>query len=281
MVILHREGASVPALLAHDGAPHAHLPGERATTAFAYAAGRTLCVVETPTQPGELTLIEVDGSHRCVTAENTGAARRFSRATFEGPFATPKDTGGVAWWRLLPAKPRRDHALVVQVHGGPHTSPGYGFSFEHHLLAARGYTVVTQNPRGSASYGADHALLVVALERDEQQYGHDHRQDGPGRDQPPVDLESALHQRQHLGCELLVLGPHEHQGEEKRVPHPRELDDGHRDERRRGVRQHDGLEDLVAGRAVDPRRLLELLGEPEQEVPEEHDDPPHPPADVD
>ncbi|MDZ7802141.1 MAG: S9 family peptidase [Trueperaceae bacterium] len=161
MVIQHREGASVPALLTPNGELHTRLPGERATTAFAHAAGRTLCVVETPTRPGELTLIEPDGSHGSVSAENADAARRFARSTFEGPYVSPEDAGGAAWWRLLPAKPRRDHALVVQVHGGPHTSAGYGFSFEHHLLAARGYTVVIQNPRGSASYGAAHALQVL------------------------------------------------------------------------------------------------------------------------
>ncbi len=56
---------------------------------------------------------------------------------------------------MEPHKARKDRALVLQVHGGPHTNYGYGFYLEFQLLAAQGYTVVYGNPRGSTSYGAD------------------------------------------------------------------------------------------------------------------------------
>ncbi len=161
LVNLNRDGASGPAVLHDAGRIAPRLDGARVTTAFAHAGGRTLCLVETPRTPAALTLIERDGSVRSLYDPNAGFVERYGLVAAEGPFQAANDAGGVAWWRLSPARPRDDRAIVVQVHGGPHTNAGFGFSFEHQLLAARGYSVVFSNPRGSSSYGAAHAREML------------------------------------------------------------------------------------------------------------------------
>jgi len=106
-------------------------------------------------------LIDRDGSVATLLDPNAELAQRYALRPVEGPFQVPGGSGTASWWRMSPRKPRIDRAIVVQVHGGPHTNAGYGFSFEHQLLAARGYTVVFANPRGSSSYGAAHATAML------------------------------------------------------------------------------------------------------------------------
>ena len=43
--------------------------------------------------------------------------------------------------------------MVLNIHGGPHGMFGYAFDPTAQLYAARGYAVLTINPRGSTGYG--------------------------------------------------------------------------------------------------------------------------------
>ena len=161
IVNANREGASGPALLHHDGRLVPWLDGACVATSMVAAGGRALTVVETPRQPGVLTWVSPDGTCEPVYDPNAAWTAKKISASVEGPFHAANGASGVAWWRHRPATPRPDAAIVVQVHGGPHTNAGFGFSFEHHLLAARGFTVVTSNPRGSSSYGHAHATAML------------------------------------------------------------------------------------------------------------------------
>ncbi len=49
----------------------------------------------------------------------------------------------------------KKYPLILEIHGGPHTSYGFGFFHEFQLLASRGYGVVFGNPRGSTGYGQE------------------------------------------------------------------------------------------------------------------------------
>ena len=49
---------------------------------------------------------------------------------------------------------------VLEIHGGPHGMYAQCFFFEFQLLAARGYTVVYGNPRGSTGYGREFSGAV-------------------------------------------------------------------------------------------------------------------------
>ena len=127
----------------------------RAVTSFDGARGAILFTAETPTHPGELFLRDAEGRETRLSGANDAFVNRYALRTPSDETLIPTDDGEaeVVYWTLQPARPREDRALVLQVHGGPRTNYGYGFSFEFQLLAARGYTVVYGNPRGGSSYG--------------------------------------------------------------------------------------------------------------------------------
>lgn len=129
-------------------------PPGRTVTAFSAAEDCTVFIAETPDQPGEL-FVHQGGQERQLSQTNAPFLERYALSLI-GPevrLTTTDQKAEIAYWTLPPATPRTDNALVLQVHGGPRTNYGYGFSFEFQLLAAHGYTVVFGNPRGGSSYG--------------------------------------------------------------------------------------------------------------------------------
>jgi dipeptidyl aminopeptidase/acylaminoacyl peptidase len=135
--------------------------GDRVVTAFDAIDDWALQVIETPTAPAELFLRAPDGAETRLTGLNDGWTKRFRLAApVERRFSTADGTELAYLWHA-PAKPRRDRAVVVQVHGGPHTNDGFGFRFEYQRLLAAGYAVVALNPRGSTSFGEAHATAML------------------------------------------------------------------------------------------------------------------------
>ncbi len=55
----------------------------------------------------------------------------------------------------------RKYPLVLEIHGGPASTSGDCFFFEYQLLAASGWGVMYNNPRGSKGYGEKHARGVI------------------------------------------------------------------------------------------------------------------------
>src|SRR5206468_3644823 len=56
---------------------------------------------------------------------------------------------------LLPPGASREHKapVILFIHGGPHSMFGLSFTATHQLLCARGFAILTLNPRGSNGYG--------------------------------------------------------------------------------------------------------------------------------
>ncbi len=48
----------------------------------------------------------------------------------------------------------RHYPLIMEIHGGPHSMYGVGFSYAFQNFAANGYLVLFVNPRGSTGYGS-------------------------------------------------------------------------------------------------------------------------------
>ena len=65
-------------------------------------------------------------------------------------------------WLLHPPgfDPERRYPLVLEIHGGPNGYFGTGWNPLHQLLAGAGYVVLSCNPRGSGSYGAEFTAAV-------------------------------------------------------------------------------------------------------------------------
>jgi dipeptidyl aminopeptidase/acylaminoacyl peptidase len=66
-----------------------------------------------------------------------------------------------AWLTLPPGHAEgQRHPLILEIHGGPFAAYGPHFSTDNQLYAAAGYAVLSVNPRGSTSYGAEFANLI-------------------------------------------------------------------------------------------------------------------------
>lgn len=162
-VILNQAGRSQLARVGLSRAPDVEPlgGGDRVISAFDARGEWALQVAETPTAPGELFLRAPDGGETRLTGLNDGFTARFRlSAPVERRFSTADGTALTYLWHA-PAKPRADRAVVVQVHGGPHTNDGFGFRFEYQRLLAAGYAVVALNPRGSTSFGEAHATAML------------------------------------------------------------------------------------------------------------------------
>ena len=92
-----------------------------------------------------------------VTAANPGLAA-LAAPTVELPASAGDGTAVDAWLTALPGGGARP--LLVNVHGGPHGAVGWRFTAEVQRMAARGYAVLTLNPRGSQGYGEDFARAI-------------------------------------------------------------------------------------------------------------------------
>jgi dipeptidyl aminopeptidase/acylaminoacyl peptidase len=133
-----------------------HAPGE-AVTGFVAAGEGLAYLSERSDRPGELYWQRIDeiGRGQRLSCFNDTWVERFApiAADPECRFATADGGAEIGYWTLTPRQPRPDGALVLQIHGGPRTTYGHGFSLEMQLLAHLGYRVVYGNPRGSAGYG--------------------------------------------------------------------------------------------------------------------------------
>ena len=56
--------------------------------------------------------------------------------------------------------PNKKYPLILNIHGGPHSTYGYTFFHEMHWMAAKGYVVFYPNPRGSTSFGQDFGNII-------------------------------------------------------------------------------------------------------------------------
>jgi dipeptidyl aminopeptidase/acylaminoacyl peptidase len=77
-------------------------------------------------------------------------------------FASSFDSRPIEAWLTLPPSHSEGqrHPLILEIHGGPFAAYGPHFSTDNQLYAAAGYAVLSVNPRGSTSYGAEFANLI-------------------------------------------------------------------------------------------------------------------------
>ncbi len=134
--------------------------GDIAITSFAASQDKLVFTQETQQTPGELFVKDAKGLKQ-LSKLNQKLVSRYKLQTHEEISIKTKDGSELTYWTLSPNKARKDKALVIQVHGGPHTNYGYGFYHEFHMLAAAGYKVVYANPRGSSSFGNDYATCIL------------------------------------------------------------------------------------------------------------------------
>lgn len=104
--------------------------------------------------------IYVNGKRLTRLNDNLLASKTLAPVT---PLAvTAPDGRKIDAWLVTPpgVKPGTRVPTILEIHGGPHTAYGPGFSTDYQLYAAHGYAVLYANPRGSTSYGEEFADLI-------------------------------------------------------------------------------------------------------------------------
>lgn len=118
-------------------------------------ARKFACVFSHATCPGDVAAGELGKGLRCLTDLNGELLRtrhitQPERVEFKGA-----DGWMVEGWLMKPRgfDASKKWPLVLEVHGGPHSTYGNGFFHEFQVLTGRGYGILYTNPRGSHAYG--------------------------------------------------------------------------------------------------------------------------------
>ena len=141
-----------------DSVPTIILGGDRQVHGYSFDAhGAAISFLSAdPTHPTELSIAAANGTAPRQLTHLHDAVLRDVALEGAAPFwFTSFDGTRVQGWVMKPAgfDPARRYPVIVNIHGGPHSAFGYGFSDRLQLEAATGYVVVFINPRGSIGYG--------------------------------------------------------------------------------------------------------------------------------
>jgi dipeptidyl aminopeptidase/acylaminoacyl peptidase len=158
------KGCSEIVRVTHEtGKIEALVSGERQVrlATLAVRAERLVFTAGPPAGPTELYVADRGGgaerqvSRLCAWSEDRALPRVQHRRFHLDGTRAPLD----AWLWLPPSGPTEKLPLLVEVHGGPHTFVELGFDGHpwRHILAARGWLVLSPNPVGSGSFGQHYA----------------------------------------------------------------------------------------------------------------------------
>lgn len=130
----------------------------------AFSASRNGTLVYTSgniDRPGDL-FVKAGGTARQLTRLNATWLQGKDIAPMRKLAVTAPDGRPIDAWLIEPVgrRPGQRVPLILEIHGGPHTEYGPGFSTDYQLYAAAGYAVLYTNPRGSTSYGEEFANFI-------------------------------------------------------------------------------------------------------------------------
>jgi dipeptidyl aminopeptidase/acylaminoacyl peptidase len=140
------------------GEPAVQVDGERQVIGATTAGGVTVVTLSTPTNPGELAVLDGSGLKTLASWGDSFGSQIGVRPMVELT-ATAPDGYQVAGWVLRP-EGTGPHPVLLMIHGGPFFQYGWGLFDEGQVYAGAGYAVVMGNPRGSSGYGEAHAQVV-------------------------------------------------------------------------------------------------------------------------
>ncbi len=114
--------------------------------------------------PDELYWLDPQGQEHQLTTVNQELSASWDIRPVRPFFFTGADGWAVEGFLQLPPDPSGQegpYPLVLEIHGGPRGSFGYGFKFDNQAMAAKGLAVLYVNPRGSDTYGREFANAVI------------------------------------------------------------------------------------------------------------------------
>ena len=145
-VWLAAEGAASPVL---DG------PG-RVVSGLSVVGSTAVVALATATSYGEIVLLDLGTGEERVLTEHGASVSHIGLFGRVGRTFSISDGTEVQGWVIRDPTLSAPSPLVVDVHGGPHNAWNDAADEMHHYhqeLAARGWTVLLVNPRGSDGYG--------------------------------------------------------------------------------------------------------------------------------
>ena len=137
--------------------------GERAVLNFDVSNDAVIFAATEPTLPNDLFMTDLTGGREvALTRVNDDVQNELTLSEPEQFYLDRPGGTRIEGWLLKPPdfKPDGKYPLVLQIHGGPHTSYGSSYFHEFQVLAARGYVVQYTNPRGSQGYGQEFADII-------------------------------------------------------------------------------------------------------------------------
>jgi dipeptidyl aminopeptidase/acylaminoacyl peptidase len=130
--------------------------GARNLSGFSFAAsfGLMAYAATEVSRPAEAFAARLDGSNeKRLSAFNEAWMKDVEIASPEPVHFKSKDGTPVEGWIMLPRNAKPPYAMILAIHGGPHSAYGSAFDYEFQWLTAHGYAVLYTNPRGSTGYG--------------------------------------------------------------------------------------------------------------------------------
>ncbi|WP_086476987.1 S9 family peptidase [Arenibacter amylolyticus] len=125
------------------------------TDKFAYTLGAT-------DHPADLGVADTKRSKRLTALNDDLFSFRNLGNVEEIWWESSFDNRKIQGWIVTPPNfdPSKKYPMILEIHGGPHTSYGSVYSAEIQAFAAAGYVVLYANPRGSTSYGREFGQLI-------------------------------------------------------------------------------------------------------------------------
>ena len=137
--------------------------GKRTIRQFhANAAGQTVLLESQRTYPREVSRLEGSSIYR-VSRVNDDFLAGIELARVETTTADSQDGTEIDVFLTHPPRAGSGpHPALLRIHGGPVSQFSNNFSFEWQLLAAKGFLVVSANPRGSSGRGSAFSRAIWA-----------------------------------------------------------------------------------------------------------------------
>lgn len=153
-----------PARIALDGGRVERLIGSPLVVeGLSSKAGHTAVLCATDQAPSEICALD-GGALRKLTSHNDAVLAELQLGAVEDINFHSQD--GTEVHGLITKPPAfesgKKYPTLLRIHGGPNGQDGHAFSFQHQLLAANGYVVISVNYRGSAGRGEKYGQSIFA-----------------------------------------------------------------------------------------------------------------------
>lgn len=173
LALVEDDGAQTLQRFPLDGAaPEPVATGRRAIKSFDRSdrGDRIVVLTSTPDRPAEVFAVEGPAALRAITHQNDAFLATVRLATVDETKFSSADGTEIHGFLVHPvalpatavAAPGQPPPAVLFPHGGPQSQYAAEFNFTAQLFAARGYTVIQPNPRGSTGRGTRFSAAIFA-----------------------------------------------------------------------------------------------------------------------